>query len=145
MGAEPLVVVRIVVRFQQRNPGAGAAQQDRGCASRWSRPDYDGVEALVHKLALCLARVRAYCSAVLFVGNWVITRSSMTPGPDEEERTNHQPQTGKAIVAHMLRRQAGVRAGYGPPNRTDLQTAFALVGLEPMTGIEPAYSAWEVF
>jgi hypothetical protein len=41
-------------------------------------------------------------------------------------------------------RQVGVRAGYRAANRIDIRTAFALVDLEPMTGIEPAYSAWEV-
>ncbi len=67
----------------------------------------------------------------------------MTPALTRKSALTTSTQTGKAIVAHMLRRQAGVRAGYGPPNRTDLQTAFALVRLEPMTGIEPAFSAWE--
>jgi hypothetical protein len=32
----------------------------------------------------------------------------------------------------------------GARNRT-VRTAFALFNVEPMTGIEPAYSAWEAF
>ena len=45
--------------------------------------------------------------------------------------------------AALLARQAGVQAGYEAANRTDVRTLFVLIRVEPMTGIEPAYSAWE--
>jgi hypothetical protein len=46
----------------------------------------------------------------------------------------------------LTRRPNGFRpgkSGYGPANQTDVRTALALIAVEPMTGIEPAYSAWE--
>jgi hypothetical protein len=46
----------------------------------------------------------------------------------------------------LTRRPNGFRpgkSGYGPANQTYVRTALALIAVEPMTGIEPAYSAWE--
>jgi hypothetical protein len=45
--------------------------------------------------------------------------------------------------AAIFAQQIGVRAGYRPQNSAKRTGSMRWSDMEPMTGIEPAYSAWE--
>jgi hypothetical protein len=66
----------------------------------------------------------------------------MTPALTRNSALTTKHPGRKAIVARLLRRQVGVREGCRPGGRT-VRTPSPLLSMEPMTGIEPAYSAWE--